>query len=116
MSDEKAFFDNLDSLMDQPEKWTKEDYYNAFLDVTLNYYFELVNVLNYEKTLIEEFGEEEGEEFIEEVATSSPMLDLDEEFNELPDVKDRIRLLAKYIEKNFGGTHYEGPADITPIN
>ena len=44
------------------------------------------------------------------------MLDLDEEFNELPDVKDRIRLLAKYIEKNFGGTHYEGPADITPLN
>ena len=116
MSNDNYFLD-MTSLINQPEKWTKEDYYNAFLDVTVNYYNELINVLNYERTLIEELGEEEGERLIDEIATISPMLDLDEELNELTDVKDRIKLLTDYVEKFFGDSGYEGdsPANITPL-
>ena len=57
--------ESLKKLISNSDSYSKEDYYNAFLDVTEQYLNELMNTLAYENKLLETLDEEEAEEPIE---------------------------------------------------
>ena len=67
MINEGNFRENMDSLINEPDSWSKEDYYNAFLELSERYLNEMINALNYENAIMEKFGEEDGEYVIEEI-------------------------------------------------
>ena len=46
MINEGNFRENLDSLINDPDSWSKEDYYSAFLELTERYLNEMLNALN----------------------------------------------------------------------
>ena len=102
MINEGNFRENLDSLINDPDSWSKEDYYSAFLELTERYLNEMLNALNYENAIMEKFGDEDGEYVIEEITTKPEIQKLDMQLGELTDKKEVIKTLADYIECQFG--------------
>lgn len=102
MINEGNFCENLDSLINDPDSWSKEDYYSAFLELTERYLNEMLNALNYENAIMEKFGDEDGEYVIEEITTKPEIQKLDMQLGELTDKKEVIKTLADYIECQFG--------------
>ncbi len=56
MINEGNFRENMDSLINEPDSWSKEDYYNAFLELSERYLNEMINARNDEKAIMEKFG------------------------------------------------------------
>ena len=58
MLNEGNFKNNLIDLIDNPDNYTKEQLYDAFLEVTERYLDEMVSTLNYERDIITKLGKE----------------------------------------------------------
>ena len=70
--------------------------------MTERYLNEMVSCLIFERALINELGEEEGNQIIEQIATSNPSVSsLDSDNAAEPEVKERIENLLSYIECEF---------------
>ena len=96
------FRNTVKKVMNNPELYSKEDLQDLFLEMTERYLNEMVSCLNYERALINELGEEEGNQIIEQIATSNPSVSsLDSDNAAEPEVKERIENLLSYIECEF---------------
>ena len=96
------FRNTVEKVMNNPELYSKEDLQNLFLEMTERYLNEMVSCLNYERALINELGEEEGNQIIEQIATSNPSVSsLDSDNATEPEVRERIENLLSYIECEF---------------
>ena len=83
MLNEGNFHEKLVSMINEPEQWSKEEYYSAFLDMTERFYNALIASLEYENVILEKFGEDVGEALIEKIATSNPsLMDMEDEKGE----------------------------------
>lgn len=89
-------------VIDNRDTISKKELYDAFLDLAERYLTEMVSSLNYERALINEVGEEEGNQLIEQIATSNLALrNLDDTNGAKSDPRDRIVNLLSYIECEF---------------
>ena len=96
------FRNTVEKVMNNPELYSKEDLHDLFLEMTERYLNEMVSCLNYERALINELGEKEGNQIIEQIATSNPSVSsLDSDNAAEPEVKERIENLLSYIECEF---------------
>ena len=96
------FRNTVEKVMNNPELYSKEDLQDLFLEMTERYLNEMVSCLNYERALINELGEEEGNQIIEQIATSNPsVISLDSDNATEPEVRERIENLLSYIECEF---------------
>ena len=96
------FRNTVEKVMNNPELYSKEDLQDLFLEMTERYLNEMVSCLNYERALINELGEEEGNQIIEQIATSNPSVrSLDSDNATEPEVRERIENLLSYIECEF---------------
>jgi len=96
------FRNTVEKVMNNPELYSKEDLQDLFLEMTERYLNEMISCLNYERTLINELGEERGHQIIELIATSNPSLNsLDSDNASEPEVRERIENLLSYIECEF---------------
>ena len=96
------FRNTVEKVMNNPELYSKEDLQDLFLEMTERYLNEMVSCLNYERALINELGEEEGNQIIEQIATSNPSVStLDSDNAAEPEVRERIENLLSYIECEF---------------
>ena len=112
MLNEGNFSENLKSMINEPDSWSKEDYYSAFLDMTERFYNALISSLEYENVILEKFGEAEGEALIEKIATSNPsLMDMEDENGKLPDQKAVIMNLMDFARCDFGFTIGEEDID-----
>ena len=105
MINEGNFRENLDSLINDPDSWSKEDYYSAFLELTERYLNEMHTnggQAEAKAAIMEKFGDEDGEYVIEEITTKPEIQKLDMQLGELTDKKEVIKTLADYIECQFG--------------
>ena len=112
MLNEGNFHENLVSMINEPDAWSKEDYYRAFLEMTERFYNALISSLEYENVILEKFGEDEGEALIEKIATSNPsLMDMEDENGKLPDQKAVIMNLMDFARCDFGFTIGEEDID-----
>ena len=93
--------DKLRDLISDSSSYSKEDYYDAFLDVTEKYLNELMSTLAYENKIIEELGDDRADEFMEAVAEETAS-----KFYERVDIEEagkiqRIKSLIDFIEDEF---------------
>lgn len=96
------FRNTVEKVMNNPELYSKEDLQDLFLEMTERYLNEMVSCLNYERALINELGEEEGNQIIEQIATTNPSVSsLDSDNAAESEVKERIENLLSYIECEF---------------
>ena len=103
MLNEGDFRKTVNDMISNPDSYTKEDYYTAFLEMTERYLDEMVSTLNYERNIIARLGKEKGEEEIERIATSSPALnDLEQTNAKEMDRRDAISNYLTYIECEYG--------------
>ena len=94
------FRNTVEKVMNNPELYSKEDLQDLFLEMTERYLNELLSTMNYEKVIIDSLGEEKGNEVIEKVATSNPIIrDLDCVNGEEEEIKTKIDNLFNAIEK-----------------
>lgn len=111
MLNDGNFRDNLVDLIDNPGAYTKEEVYDAFLEVTERYLNEMINTMAFEKKIIEEFGEEGGNHLIEKIATSDPVTEELDMINAVEtDKREVIQNLLTHVEFDFG-IDIEGPGD-----
>lgn len=103
--------ERLKDLISNSDSYSKEDYYNAFLDVTEQYLNELMNTLAYENKLLETLDEEEAEELMESVAeeTAAKFYENADMFDE--DKVSRINKLIGFVEEEFGEIGDDGEMD-----
>ena len=93
------FRQGLRNVMDESKTISKGRLYDAFLEVTERYLYEMISILNLENAIISELGEERGSELIERIATSNPYLcDLDSSNSNELERKERINNLLAYID------------------
>ncbi len=111
MLNDGNFRDNLVNLIDNPGAYTKEELYDAFLEVTERYLNEMINTMAFERKIIEEFGEEGGNHLIEKIATSDPATtELDMINATETDKREVIQNLLTHVEFDFG-IDIEDPGD-----
>ena len=102
MLNEGNFREKLLSMIDEPDSWSKEDYYSAFLDMTERFLYELTASTGYENAILDRLGEDEGEALIEKIATSNEaLIDMDKENANL-DKKEALKNLLDFVECEFG--------------
>lgn len=91
--------DILLDMISNPDNYTKDEFYDAFVEITEQYLDELISNMNYEKDIIEILGEEKGNQEIEKIATSDPdLMELEEEISEEDDPVKRINMRFDYID------------------
>ena len=103
MINEGDFKETVEELLNNPEAYTKEEIYTAFLEMTARYLDEMVTTTNLEKAITEGLGRARAEELLEEIATSNTCIkDLDITNAEEPELKERIRNLMAFTEFELG--------------
>ena len=103
MLNDEFFRKNVEDIINNPESYTKEELYEAFLDMTERYLNEMVTSMNLENALTEGMGKENADELIEQVATTNPCInDLDETNAQLSDQKEVIQNLFDYVGFDLG--------------
>ena len=103
MLNEENFKETLIDIIDNPDKYTKEELYDAFLEITERYLDELASTLNYERDILTKLGKEQGEKEIERISASNPALtDLEMNNVEEDDKRKVIHDLLLYTECEFG--------------
>ena len=74
MLNEGNFREKLLDMVNNPNPYTKEQYYEAFLEIAEKYLDELASTLTFEKSIISKCGKEKGEALIEAIAVSNSAL------------------------------------------
>ena len=103
MINEGDFKENVIELLNNPDAYTKDEVYSAFLEMTERYLNEMITTMNLEKAITAGLGRETADELLEEIATSSPCInDLDDTNAKEPDLKEKIRNLLVFTEFEIG--------------
>lgn len=104
MLNEGNFREKLLDMVNNPDPYTKEQYYEAFLEIAEKYLGELVSTLTFEKSIISKCGKEKGEALIEAIAVSNPALsDLERQYVfDDHDKKAYINDMLVFTEYEFG--------------
>lgn len=103
MINEGDFRENVIELLNNPDEYTKEEIYSAFLEMTERYLNEMVTTMNLEKAITAGLGRARADELLEEIATSNPCInDLDYTNAIEPDLKEKIRNLIAFTEFDIG--------------
>lgn len=106
------FKENVEELMNNPDAYSKEDFYNAFLEMTERYLSELITTTNLEKAITAGLGRARADELLEEIATSNPCItDLDATNVLEPDIKGIISNLLAFTEFEISGYGFGGDDD-----
>lgn len=112
MLNDEFFRQTLEDIINNPDNYSKEELYEAFLDMTERYLNEMVSSMNLENALTEGLGKESADELIEQIATTNPCInDLDETNAQLPDQKEVIQNLLDYIAFDLGINSIGGEDD-----
>ncbi len=112
MVNEGDFRENIIELLNNPDAYTKDEIYSAFLEMTEKYLNEMVTTMNLENALTEGLGKESADELIEQIATSNPCInDLDETNAQLSDRKEVIINLLDYVGFDLGAHSIGGDED-----
>ena len=112
MLNDEYFRQTLEDIINNPDNYSKEELYEAFLDMTERYLNEMVSSMNLENALTEGLGKESADELIEQIATTNPCInDLDETNAQLPDQKEVIQNLLDYIAFDLGINSIGGEDD-----
>ena len=108
------FRDQLENIIDNPDSYTREEFYDAFLEITERYLNELIATINFENEIIASLGEEEGNKLIEKAAISDPALNALDLYNaQKADKKEAIKNLLDFIASKYK-TRYGGDDDALP--
>ncbi len=103
MLNEGDFKRTLIDLIDNPDKYNKDQLYDAFLEITERYLDEIVSTLCFENYIIKKYGEEKGNEIIEAIAASNPAVaDLEQTNAREADKSTIIKNLLVFTECEFG--------------
>ncbi len=104
MLNEGNFREKLLDMVNNPDPYTKEQYYEAFLEIAEKYLGELASTLTFEKSIISKCGKEKGEALIEAIAISNPALsDLESQYIlDDHDKKAYINDMLIFTECEFG--------------
>ena len=103
------FRKNLIDLIDNPDKYTKDHLYDAFLEISERYLEDMVSTLCFENYIIKKYGEEKGNEIIEAIAASNPdVVDLERTNAREEDKRTVIKNLLVFTECEFGFDLSEG--------
>lgn len=103
MINEGDFKESIEELLNNPDAYTKEEIYTAFLEMTVRYLDEMVTSTNLEKAITAGLGRTRADELLEEIATSNPCInDLDDVNANEPDLKEKIRNLMAFTEFEIG--------------
>ena len=102
MLNEGNFREKLKSMIDEPDAWSKEDYYHAFLEMTGRFLYELINATEYENAILDKLGEDEGEALIEKIATSNEARNDMDKVNAELDTKGAVKNALDFAECQFG--------------
>ena len=102
MLNEGYFRDNLVELINNPGNYTKEQLYEAFLEVAERYLDEMTSNLCFERDIIAKLGKKAGYKEINRIAMSNPALkDLAEGYYSKDERKQRVLDLLAFIECEF---------------
>ena len=104
MLNEGNFREKLLDMVNNPDPYTKEQYYEAFLEIAEKYLDELASTLTFEKSIISKCGKEKGEALIEAIAVSNSALsDLESQYiMDDHDKKAYINDMLVFTEFEFG--------------
>ncbi len=103
MIDDKNFRKIILEMIYHPESFAKEDYYEAFLEMTGRYLNEMVTSINLENALTEGMNDEEIEQLLFSIQQNNPDTDeLDSANAAVRDMPRTIENLLSYLE-NIGG-------------
>ncbi len=99
MLNEDNFRKTVEDIINNPDTYTKEDIYDAFLDVTIHFLDEMVTTMSLENALTKGMGKESADELLEQIATTNPCVnDLDDTNAHELDKAEVIQNLFTYIE------------------
>ena len=96
------YSDVIRYFLDPANDYSKDDLYEAYLDMTVRFLEELISAGTYEEWIIANCGEEAGEQLIEQVATNVPPIPEEAGSVPLKDKEERIEALLRYYKDNFG--------------
>ena len=112
MLNDEYFRQTVEDIINNPDNYSKEELYEAFLDMTERYLNEMVSSMNLENALTEGLGKESADELIEQIATTNPCInDLDETNAQIPDQKEVIQNLFDYVAFDLGTQSIAGDDD-----
>ncbi|MBQ6016433.1 MAG: hypothetical protein IJL19_00970 [Clostridiales bacterium] len=100
---EDDFRMTLENIIEHPEKYSKDELYEAFLEVTERYLNELISSVSLEKALIDGLDKEAADKLLSNIAISdAKMLDLEESDFKEGHKKQMIKKLLDFIEFQVG--------------
>ena len=103
MLNEGDFRKTVTDMISNPDSYTKEEYYTAFLEMTERYLDGMITTTSLEKAITDGMDEENANKILEDIATSNPSLNDLESINvKEPDQIEVIRNLMDYIECELG--------------
>ena len=109
MLNDEFFRQTVEDIINNPDDYSKDELYEAFLDMTERYLNEMVSSMNLENALTEGMGKESAAELIEQIATTNPCInDLDETNAQLSDQKEVIQNLFDYVGFDLGSHSIDG--------
>ena len=112
MLNDEFFRQTVEDIINNPDNYTKDELYEAFLDMTERYLNEMVSSMNLENALTEGLGKESADELIKQIATSNPCInDLDETNAQLLDQKEVIHNLFCYVGFDLDAHNIDGDED-----
>ena len=109
MLNDEYFRQTVEDIINNPDNYTKDELYEAFLDMTERYLNEMVSSMNLENALTEGMGKESADALIEQIATTNPCInDLDETNAQVLDQKEVIQNLLDYVGFDLGAQSIGG--------
>lgn len=103
MINEGDFRERVNDMIYNPNSYTKEDYYEAFLEMNERYLDELISTINLENAVTDGMDEENANKILKDIATSDPILNDIEGTNMFePDQVEVIFNLMDYINCKLG--------------
>lgn len=112
MLNDEFFRQTVEDIINNPDNYSKDELYEAFLDMTERYLNEMVSSMNLENALTKGMGKKSADELIEQTATTNPCInDLDETNAQLLDQKEVIQNLFDYIAFDLGTLNIGGESD-----
>ena len=103
MLNEGDFRKTVNDMISNPDSYTKEEYYTAFLEMTERYLDGMITTTSLEKAITDGMDEENANKILEDIATSNPSLNDLESINvKEPHKIEVIRNLMDYIECGLG--------------
>jgi len=99
MFNNNSYSKKLRNILEKPNRLSKDELFAEYLNLSERYLVEMISLINLEKTIIQEVGEERGEHIIEAIATSNRAINcLDDRISNDLDQTERIRELLAFIE------------------